>query len=266
MADNDTEFEGIDYEVEDGIGTVTIKGGKMNSFTPAVQQDLTTLIDLLYESISEDLRVVVFRGEGDVFSSGADMSVFEEELTPQEFRMLNKTLPDFYDALEDLEIPTVAAINGTCVGGGLELAIACDIRIASDEAKFGFPENNIGLIPGTGGCSRFVKLVGYGTAKEVILTGQLLDADRADKEGLVNRVVPHDQVLAETYDVAEQIADRAPVANGLAKRIIRASVDADTRTGSVMESLAQSLLIQTEDHEEGLEAFRDRRDPEFVGK
>jgi enoyl-CoA hydratase len=266
MAADSHSFEGIDFEVEDGIGTVTIKGGKMNSFTPAVQEDITALSDVLYEAVSDDLRVVIFRGEGDVFSSGADMSVFEEELTPQEFRMLNKTLPDFYDDIEDLEIPTVAAINGTAVGGGLELAISCDIRVASDEAKFGFPENNIGLIPGTGGCSRFVKLVGYGTAKEVILTGEIFDAEWAEDRGLVNRVVHHDEVMDEAYEVAEQIASRAPVANGLAKRVIRASVDADERTGAVLESLAQSLLVQTEDHEEGLEAFRDRRDPEFQGR
>lgn len=266
MTDTRHEFEGIDYEVEDGIATVTINGGKMNSFTPAVQEDLTALTDVLYESVSEDLRVVVFTGEGDAFSSGADMSVFEEDLTPREFRMLNKTLPDFYDDLEDLEIPTVAALNGTAVGGGLELAIACDIRVASREAKLGFPENNIGLIPGTGGCSRFVKLVGYGTAKEVILTGDIFDAEWAERKGLVNRVVDDDQVMDEAYAIAEQIAERAPVANGLAKRIIRASADSDMRTGAVLESLSQSLLVQTDDHAEGLAAFRDRRDPEFEGE
>lgn len=260
------DFDGIDYEVEDGIATVTIKGGKMNSFTPQVQDDLTELRDVLYEGVKEDLRVVVFRGEGDVFSSGADMSVFEDDYTAKEFRMLNKTLPDFYDDIEDLEIPSIAAINGTCVGGGLELAIACDIRIASEEAKFGFPENNIGLIPGTGGCSRFVKLIGYGAAKEWVLTGGIYRAEEADKVGLVNRVVDDDEVMDEAYDVAEQIAERAPVATGLAKRVIRASVDADIRTGAVMESLSQSLLVQTQDHEEGLSAFRDRRDPEFEGK
>lgn len=259
-------FEGIDYEEEDGIGVVTIRGGKMNSFTEAVTDDLPKLADYLYESIDSDLRVVIFRGEVDVFSTGADMSIFEQEMTPQEFRMLNKTLPDFYDDLEDLEIPTVAAITGPCIGGGLELAIACDIRIATEEATFGFPENKIGLIPGTGGCSRFVKLVGYGTAKETILTGEIIGAKRADKEGLVNRVVDDDEVMDEAYDVAESITKKAPVATGLAKRIIRAGVDADMRTGGVIESLTQSLLVQTEDHEEGLEAFREKRDADFEGR
>lgn len=266
MTEIKTDLESIDFELEDNIATVTIHGGKQNSFTEQVQNDIAELSDIFYELVPRDVRAIIITGEDDAFSSGGDMSVFTQDLSPVEFRTVNKTLPTFYDEIESLEIPTIAAINGTCVGGGLELAIACDLRIASDQAKFGFPENNIGLIPGTGGCSRFVKLVGYGIAKEMILTGEIIDASEAANQGLVNKVVPDSEVMGEAYETAEQIADRAPRAIGLAKRIIRTSVDTDIRSGRVMEDLAQSLLYQTSDHEEGIDAFLEKRDPEFEGR
>lgn len=260
------DFEVIGYSESDHVAEVTLRGSKMNAYTEGVFHDLPRLADYLNDSIDNDIQVVIFRGEGDVFSTGADISIFEDITSPRELRARNRTLPGFYDDLESLEIPTIAAIDGPCVGGGLELAIACDIRIASKDAKFGFPEAHIGLIPGTGGCSRFVKLVGYGTAKEIILTGDIIGAERAKREGLVNRVVPHDKVTDEVNEVANKILEQGPVATGLAKRVIRGSVDSNLQTGHLLETLTQSLLVQTEDHQEGLDAFKNDRDPDFEGK
>ena len=160
----------------------------------------------------------------------------------------------------------MAAINGPCTGAGLQITLSCDIRIASEEAKFGFRENLIGLIPGAGGCSRLVKLIGYGKAKELIFTGDMISANEAQKIGLINRVVPHNQLLEQTQKLATHLLTRAPIALGLAKRILWNCVNVDMATGRALETLAQSILINTEDHKEGIKAFREKRSPKFEGK
>jgi enoyl-CoA hydratase/carnithine racemase len=140
------------------------------------------------------------------------------------------------------------------------------LRIASEEARFGFRENNIGLIPGAGGCSRLVKLIGYGRAKDLIFTGEMITAVEAERIGLINRVVPHDELLDYTREMARQLLTRAPEALGLAKRILWHSVTSDFSTGRMLEALAQSVLVKTADHREGIRAFREKRKPEFKGK
>jgi enoyl-CoA hydratase len=160
----------------------------------------------------------------------------------------------------------LAAINGLCTGAGLQITLSCDIRVASDQAKFGFRENNIGLIPGAGGCSRLVKLIGYGKAKELIFTGEMISAVEAERIGLVNRVVPHEGLMSHTRALAEHLLTRAPEALGLAKRILWHSVTSDFATGRMLEALAQSVLVKSKDHREGIRAFREKRKPEFRGE
>jgi enoyl-CoA hydratase/carnithine racemase len=145
----------------------------------------------------------------------------------------------------------------------LQITLSCDIRIASDAARFGFRENNIGLIPGAGGCSRLVKLIGYGKAKELIFTGEIITAAEAERIGLVNRVAPHDELMSQTRALAELLLTKAPEALGIAKRILWQSVTSDFQTGRLLESLAQSILLKTEDHREGIRAFREKRKPDF---
>jgi len=229
-----------------------------------MRHDFRALADACYAD--EAIRVVIFTGAGQAFCAGADMELFEREWDTPAFRAQGRLLITFFNDLEALEKPVLAAINGTCVGGGLELALACDLRIAAASARLGFPEARIGLIPGVGGCSRLVKLVGYGRAKELVLTGELISAEEARAIGLVNRVVPDGELMAAARALAAKLLERAPQALGLAKRVIRESVSADLAAGRTLESLAQSLLLKTQDHQEGIQAFREKRPPRFKGR
>lgn len=255
-------YETLDYQEAGGIATVTInRPEKNNAISMEMRRDLRMLVDELYAN--DAVRAVIFTGVGKTFCVGADVSTFEQEWLTPAFRAASRLLTNFFNDLEALEKPVIAAINGTCVGGGLELALSCDLRLAARGARFGFPENNIGLIPGVGGCSRLVKLVGYGKAKELVLTGALIPAEDAQRIGLVNRVVDDE---AEARALAEQLLARAPQALGIAKRVLLSCVSADLQTGRTLESFGQSILIKTEDHKEGLKAFRDKRRPRFEGR
>jgi enoyl-CoA hydratase/carnithine racemase len=210
--------------------------------------------------------VAVFTGTGKTFCVGADVSTFETDWNTPVFRANTRLLTSFFNDLEALEKPLIAAINGTCVGGGLELALACDLRITARSARFGLPENNLGLIPGIGGCSRLVKLVGFGRAKELVLTGEIIAADEALRVGLVNRVVDDAELASEARALASRLAAKAPQALGLAKRVIQSCVSADLHTARTLESFGQSILIKTADHPEGVQAFREKRRPRFEGR
>lgn len=256
-------FDTLDVSVDDGIATVRIDNDPVNAIDQEMRHELAEAVDVLRE---DRVRVGVFAGNADVFSVGADVGLFEtaQDWTTAEFRSNSRILGRAFDGLETMEKPVIAAIEGTCVGGGLELALACDVRIAGPDATLGFPEHNIGLIPGLGGCSRFVQLVGPGTAKDLIFSGELIDGERAREIGLVERVADDPDAAARSY--AESLLEQPPQALGLAKRVVNAARDTDTQTAGVLESLAQSTLIETADHREGLEAFRENRDPEFTGE
>ena len=162
--------------------------------------------------------------------------------------------------------PVVAAINGLATGAGTQLALSCDLRIASENARFLFREGMIGLIPSHGGTSRLVKLVGLARARDIVLGGEDLEASEAFRHGLVTRVVPHDGLLDEARDRLKHIFKRAPQAYGLAKRLLHLSASVDLESGLFAESLAQSSLVRTEDHKEGVRAARERRAPLFEGR
>ena|SRR5947209_5613976 len=243
----------LKYELSDSIATVTInRPEKNNAISMEMRVDFRALADELYGN--EAVRVAVFTGTGKTFCVGADVSTFETDWNTPVFRANTRLLTSFFNDLEALEKPLIAAINGTCVGGGLELALACDLRITARSARFGLPENNLGLIPGIGGCSRLVKLVGFGRAKELVLTGEIIAADEALRVGLVNRVVDDAELASEAR------------ALGLAKRVIQSCVSADLHTARTLESFGQSILIKTEDHREGVKAFREKRRPRFEGR
>jgi enoyl-CoA hydratase len=165
-----------------------------------------------------------------------------------------------------MEIPVIAAINGVAAGGGLELALSCDFRIASDKARMGLPEGNVGLIPGSGGISRLVKLVGPAKAKKLVMTGEIIPAETALAYGLVEEVVPADSLMDRAVDFAEQLAAKAPLALGSAKIVINQCVNVDTETGRNFERIAQSVLKLTDDHKEGAQSFIDKRKPNFTGR
>jgi enoyl-CoA hydratase/carnithine racemase len=249
----------------DGIATITLnRPEKLNAMNAEMRREFNSLVDELYDD--QKIKVIVFTGEGRAFSAGGDIDFIDQDWNTPDFRKETQKFTGFFDALEQLEKPVIAAINGPCTGAGLQITLSCDLRIASGEAQFGFRENQIGLIPGAGGCSRLVKLIGYGKAKELIFIGEMITADEALRIGLINRVVPHQQLLDETNKIARHLLTRAPVALGLAKRILWNCVNVDLATGRSIESLAQSILIKTEDHKEGIRAFREKRSPKFTGQ
>ncbi|NUB93792.1 enoyl-CoA hydratase/isomerase family protein [Haloterrigena sp. SYSU A121-1] len=256
-------FETLEVSVDDGIATVRIDNDPVNAIDQQMRYELADAVDILRE---DRVRVGIVTGRPDVFSVGADVGLFEEaqEWTTDEFRSNSRILGGAFDAIESMEKPVLAAIDGTCVGGGLELALACDVRISSPDATLGFPEHNIGLIPGLGGCSRFVHLVGPGTAKDLIFSGELVDGERGREIGLIERVADDPESAARAY--ADDLLEQPPQALGLAKRVVNAARDTDTQTAGVLESLAQSTLLETDDHREGITAFREDRDPEFTGE
>ena len=258
-------FTTLRYDVQDGIATVTLdRPEKNNAISMEMRADFRALADELYTN--ESVRVAIITGGGKAFSVGADVSTFETDWNTPVFRANTRLLTNFFNELEALEKPVIAAINGTCVGGGLELAMACDLRVAARSARFGLPENNLGLIPGVGGCSRLVKLVGFGRAKELVLTGEIITAEDAFRHGLVNRVVDDGALAAEARALAHRLRGKAPQALGIAKRVLQNCVSADLQTGRTIESFGQSILIKTKDHREGVTAFREKRRPKFEGR
>jgi len=258
-------FKTLLYELKDGIATVTLnRPDALNAIDMDMRADLTALAEQLF--LEEAVRVVVVTGAGRAFSAGGDIAHFEKGWLTPTFRAHSRRLVKFFDDLEALEKPVIAAINGPATGGGLELALACDLRIAAEEATLGFRENYIGLIPGIGGCARFARLVGVAKAKELIFAGTMIPAKEALEIGLVNKVVPGEKLMDETREYAQMLLKRAPQSLGLAKKILNAVANVDQTSGIVMEGLAQSILLRTEDHQEGLRAFRQKRKPQFSGK
>jgi enoyl-CoA hydratase/carnithine racemase len=259
------EYKTLRFEVEGGVATVTLdRPDALNAIDMDMRRDFGALAEAL--AFDDAVRVVIFTGAGRAFSAGGDIAHFEQEWQTPKFRAHSRRLVRFFDDLEMLEKPVIAAINGPATGGGLELALACDVRLAAESATLGFRENAIGLIPGIGGCARFARLVGVARAKELIFAGTLISAEEALKIGLVNRVVPDDGLLAAARDYAGLLLKRAPQALGLAKRLLNTVANVDQASGLVMEGLAQSILLKTADHQEGVRAFREKRKPQFSGK
>lgn len=256
----------IQFDLRDGIATITLSRPEvLNAVNMDMRQDFLQLADRLF--FDEDIRVVIFTGEGRAFSAGADLSHFEKDWKGSSlFRAYSRKMANFFDDLEVLEKPVIAAINGPATGLGLDLALACDIRFAAEDATLGFRQNAIGLIPSLGGCVRFSRLIGPARAKELIFTGRMISANEAHEIGLVNQVFPPGELMEQTSQFAQKLARRAPQALGLAKRLLNTVMDIDHYSGIILEDLAQSILVNTQDHREGLQAFREKRKPRFTGK
>jgi enoyl-CoA hydratase/carnithine racemase len=216
----------------------------------------------------ESIRVLVITGEGRAFSSGEDVAGMKEltDIGTRGFRRVARNIHNVFDEVEAVELPIIAAINGVAAGGGMELALSCDFRFAAATARLGFPENNVGLIPGSGGCSRLVKLVGPAKAKRLVMTGEMIEAAKALELGLIDEVVAPEALLNHSLDFARKLAAKAPLALGLAKLVINTCLNVDQDTGRQLERLGQSVLKKTEDHLEGAKAFLEKRKPNFQGR
>lgn len=251
--------------LEDGALLVELnRPEKRNALDETLQGELLSLFE--DAATDPEIRGIILTGSGETFSAGGDLSRFEKEPGAAEFRARSQELSRLVGSIERLEKPVVAAINGLTTGAGTQLALSCDLRIASENARFLYREGMIGFIPSHGGCSRLVKLVGLARARDILLGGEDLDAAEAYRHGLVTRVVPYEKLIDEARECLRHIFERAPQAYGLSKRLLHFSASVDLESGLFAESLAQSLLVTTEDHKEGVRAARERRRPSFTGR
>lgn len=211
------------------------------------------------------LRAVVLTGSGRAFAAGADIAAMRK-LGPAEAEAFSRLGHTALASLEALAVPTIAAVNGFALGGGCELALACDWIYASSKARFGQPEVNLGLLPGFGGTSRLVRRVGVAWAKELVLGGEPVDAETALRIGLANRVFEPDALQGAALAAAAKIASKGPLAVAHAKHVMQEGQDADVRTAHALEQKAFGMVFATEDHCEGMDAFLEKRDARFSGK
>ena len=258
-----TTYQTLRVAVTDRVAVITLDRPEVrNAINAQVQADLRAALDELRGD--DAVGAVVLTGAGKkAFAAGADIG----QLRGYDLHTgLASSMQRLYDEVEAYEKPTIAAVNGYALGGGCELAMACDIRIAADTARFGLPETNLSVLPGAGGTQRLARLVGVGRAIDLILTGDMLTADEALAAGLVTRVAEPGALLTSAHEVARSILAKGPLAVRLAKTVIRTGMDADRRTGLVVEQLAQSLLYTTADKREGADAFLAKRTPEWSGR
>jgi len=257
-------YENIVVETSGRISFLTInRPDKRNALNQATRDEMVHALESLERS--PETRVVIITGAGDkAFIAGADINEFEGRtaLTQREAMKGMR----IFNAIEDFPKPVIAMINGFCLGGGLETALACDIRIASDTAKLGQPEINLGIIPGGGGTQRLTRLVGEGKSMELILTGDLIDAAQAKAIGLVNEVVPLNDLRSMVVNLATRIAEKSPIALRMAKEAVKSAARTNLREGLERETDLFCLTFGSEDKAEGVRAFLEKRKPDFKGR
>jgi len=244
--------------------TITVnRPDKLNALNPEVRVSIAMALEQLRQD--DEVRVGILTGAGEkAFIAGADIAEFKGKSGIEGYRYIQTG--DIYSAIERFPKPMIAMINGFCLGGGCEVALACDIRIASETAKLGQPETNLGLIPGGGGTQRLPRLVGQGHAMRLIYTGDIIGAEEAERIGLVDEVVPQNELQTRTMLLAERIAEKSPVALQAAKEAIRAAWQMPLDAGLRFEKQWFGLLFSTEDMQEGVAAFLEKRKAEVKGK
>ncbi len=236
---------------------------KLNALNIKTRQELAEALDEL--RVDDEIRVVVITGAGEkAFVAGADINEFAGRTAVQQRTVMKAR--SIFTAAEDFPKPLIAMINGFCLGGGCELALSCDIRIAGERARFGQPEINLGIIPGGGGTQRLTRLIGEGKAMQMILTGEMIDAQEAWRLGLVNEVHPVDQLEEKTMEMASKIAEKSPIALSMAKTAVKNAARMNLREGLDSEIDLFALCFSSEDKEEGVRAFIEKRKADFKGR
>ncbi|MEM2337236.1 MAG: enoyl-CoA hydratase-related protein [Candidatus Bathyarchaeia archaeon] len=259
------EYETIKMEREENVLWLILnRPHRLNAFNDVLMEELADALDTAEKD--QSIRCVVITGEGDrAFSAGADITMFPKA-TPVKAEEFSRMGQKVFSKIEEMSKPVIAAINGFALGGGLELALACDFRIAAEHAELGSPEITLGLIPGWGGTQRLVRIVGLAKAKEMVMLGTRLKAEEALKIGLVHKVVHYEDLRIEARQLAKKLCEGPPIALKYAKYALNFGTQVPLEAGLHIESALMALTFSTEDIKEGIEAFMSRRKAEFKGK
>jgi enoyl-CoA hydratase len=257
-------YENVIVEVQGGIGIIKFNRPKaLNALNSATLDDLLGAVNELNDNPA--VNVVIVTGEGKAFVAGADIAEMQP-MNPMQGMNFSQRGHVAISALEKMNKPVIAAVNGYALGGGFEVALACDIIYASEKARVGFPEVTLGILPGFGGTQRTAKLAGLAKAKELIFTGKVITAQEAYDMGLINKVVPDDQLMATVQELAAKMLAAGPIGIRLAKLCVNKSLSQDIDTGLDFEAEAFGLCFGTEDQKEGMLAFLEKRTPTYRGK
>jgi len=260
------DYETLTIEKSQGVAVLTLNRPEVHN---AMNQTMFLELGAAARELKGDpeARVVIMTGAGESFSSGLDLTSFQGlgELTALQLHSFLKEVQAVFLAYEMMDMPVIAAVNGLAFGGAMELMLAADIRFASDDASFGLLEMKFGIIPDLGACKRLARLIGTGHAKELIFTGDTIDADSALRLGLVEHVYPKDQVLDEAGKLAKRLAEGPILGIAMSKQVINRAWDADPETALEFEAIAQTLCLYSEDHKEAVKAFMEGRKPEYKG-
>ena len=258
------EYNCLKLSREGGRAVVTISSPKtMNALSSELLRELSGMMDQLERD--SQVGVIIFTGEGRSFIAGADIAYMSAMTADEALRYAQDTAL-VYEKMQSSRKVIIAAVNGFALGGGLEFTLACDISVASERARFGFPEVKLGIIPGGGGTQRLARLIGYAKAKELILTGDVIRAEAAERLGLINRVVPEDTLMSCAVETADKVLRAAPLAVAYAKSCLNRSLEVGVRMGADYERTMFGLCFSTEDQREGMEAFLEKRAPVFSAK
>jgi enoyl-CoA hydratase len=260
-------YETLNLEKREGVAVLTLNRPEVHN---AMNQTMFFELGIAAKELQNDpdVRAVVLTGAGESFSSGLDLGSFAGlgQLTALQIHAFLKEVQGAYMAYEMMDKPVIAAVNGLTYGGAMELMLACDIRISSDEAVFNLMEIKFGIIPDLGACKRLARLVGNGYAKELIFTGDNIEATEAHRIGMLEHVYPKDQVLPEAMKLARRFAEGAILGIAMAKQVINRCWDSDPETALEFEAIAQTLCLISEDHKEAITAVVQNRKPDFKGR
>jgi len=258
-------YETIKLEREEStLWIILNRAHRLNAFNDVMMEELADTLDTAEKDPS--VKCIVITGDGDrSFSAGADVTMFPKA-TPAKAEEFSRAGQKTFGKIEEMTKPVIAAINGFALGGGLELALACDFRVAAEHAELGSPEINLGLIPGWGGTQRLVRVIGLARAKELVMLGVRVKADEALKIGLVHRVVHFEKLRDETREIAKKLSEGPPVAMKYAKNALNFGAQVPLEAGLRLEAALMGLTFSTDDLKEGVEAMMSRRKAEFKGK